>query len=249
MTRFRRLPAVALALLLSSNAWADLKTYDVDPQYQQEIFNALRSVLEPQGQLAAGRVQLLPSGQILVNADAETLKQVEQVLQAVRTKSVAAAPRIALRYWGVFGAPSQSAAAKNVGSPPPAALNDVLSELRRVHGEVAFRVIGTAAVTTNSGQFAAVTGTTLDVDQIAYVQGDTLNANIHMQLSGPAVTEVGSGGENATVRIVPPVGNVQYGDLRLTTMLKRGEFVVLGENHVQAGGTDGPVFYIVHWEE
>ena len=245
-----RLPLIAaLTLLIASNAWADLKTYDVDPQYQQEIFSALRSVLEPQGQLPQGRVQLLPSGQILVNADAETLKQVEQVLQAVRAKSVAAAPRVALRYWGVLGAPTQSAAAKNVGSPPPAALNAVLSELRRVHGEVAFRVIGTAAIATNSGQYGAVKGTTLDVEQTAYVQGDTLNANISMQLSGPALTEVASGADNVTVRIVPQGGNFPYGNLRLTTMLKRGEFVVLGENHVQAGGIDGPVFYIVHWEE
>ena len=111
-----RLPVIALTLLTSTNAWADLKTYDVDPQYQQEIFTALRSVLEPQGLLPAGRVQLLPSGQILVNADADTLKQVEQVMQAVRTKSVAATPRVALRYWGVFAALTKSPDANRIGS-------------------------------------------------------------------------------------------------------------------------------------
>ena len=88
MTRFRLL-AAALALLISSNAWADLKTYDVDPQYSQEIFAALREVLQGQG-----RVQQLPSGQILVNAAPETLAQVDQVLQALRARPVAPAPRL-----------------------------------------------------------------------------------------------------------------------------------------------------------
>jgi len=247
MTRIS-LTAAAFALLIVSNASADLRTYDVPPQYQQEVFAALREVLNVPT-TEGGRVERLPSGQIVVNAEPEVLDQVEVILKAIREKGVVAAPRVALRYWGVLGAPTQSAAAKNVGSPPPAALNAVLSELRRVHGEVAFRVIGTAAVTTNSGQYGEVKGTTLDVEQTAYVQGDTLNANISMRLSGPALTEVASGPDNVTVRIAPQVGNFPYGNLRLTTMLKRGEFVVLGENHVQAGGIDGPVFYIVHWEE
>lgn len=239
------LPVIALTLLTSTNAWADLKTYDVDPQYQQEIFSALRSVLEPQGQLSQGRVQLLPSGQILVNADAETLKQVEQVLQAVRTKSVVAAPRVALRYWGVFAAQAKSPATNGIGSPPPAELNDVLSELRRLHGEVSFRVIGTAAVTTTSGQYGEVKGTTLSVEQTAYAQGDTLNANISMELAG----QLPSAPQGPIVTVPFGTGNVPFGNLRLSTTLKRGEFVVLGENHVQAGQLDGPVFFIVHWEE
>jgi hypothetical protein len=240
-----RLPVIALTLLTSTNAWADLKTYDVDPQYQQEIFTALRSVLEPQGLLPAGRVQLLPSGQILVNADADTLKQVEQVMQAVRTKSVAATPRVALRYWGVFAALTKSPDANRIGSAPPAVLNDVLSELRKLHGDATFRVIGTAAVTTTSGQLGQVRGTTLSVEQTAYVQGDTLNANISMELAGPLLAPP----PGPIVTVPFGAGNVPFGNLRLSTTLKRGEFVVLGENHVQAGQIDGPVFFIVHWEQ
>ncbi|HEY3517286.1 MAG TPA: hypothetical protein VGL98_09600 [Gammaproteobacteria bacterium] len=239
------LPVIALTLLTSTNAWADLKTYDVDPQYQQEIFSALRSVLEPQGQLPQGRVQLLPSGQILVNADAETLKQVDEVLQAIRTKSVAATPRVALRYWGIFAAPAKSPATTSVGSPPPGVLNDVLSELKRLHGDVTFRVIGTAAVTTTSGQYGEVKGTTLSIEQTAYVQGDTLNANISMELTG----QLSSAPQGPIVTVPFGNGNVPFGNLRLSTTLKRGEFVVLGENHVRAGEIDGPVFFIVHWEE
>ncbi len=236
MTRFR-LTAIALPLLFSSNAWADLKTFDVDPQYQQEVFAALKDVLIPEGVImkANGRVQLLPSGQILVNADAETLAQVEQVLQAIRTRSVAMAPRAALRYWGVLGTRAQEGTSDTIGARPPAALNDVLSELRRLHGDLTFRVLGTAAVATNSGQYGEVEGTTLSVGQTAHVQGDTLNAEISMELS--------------TVSPPPMIGPFNVGELRLRTTLRRGEFVVLGEGQVQERGLEGAVFYIVHWAE
>lgn len=231
-----RSSAVALILLVAGTAQADLRTFDVDPQYQQEVFAALTDVLTPDPQRglimeAHGRVELLPSGQILVNADTATLEQVEQVLQAIRTRGTAAAPRASLRYWAVLGAPTQ--AGNGAGTPPPPVLDDVLAELRAMHGDLSFRVIGSAALVTASGQFGEIEGMTLSVEQTAFVQGDTLNANISIELKA-----------NATL---PMVGTVQIGDLALRTTLQRGEFVVLGESHMQRG-VEGPVFYIVHWE-
>jgi hypothetical protein len=240
MTRFRLL-TVALALLMSPSAWADLKTYDIDPQYQQEIFAALTDILTPdpaRGLImdAHGRVELLPSGQILVNASAETLEQVERVLQAIRTRSVAAAPRASLRYWALFGTSPQPAnAASEPGTSVPTVLNDVLGELKRVHGELTFRVIGSAALVTQSGQHGNVDGTTLSVAQMAHIQSDTLNAEIEMALEGQAPP--------------PMFGRVDLGDLKLRTTLKRGEFVVLGETQLLGSGLDGLVFFIVHWSE
>jgi len=229
-----RLATIALALLVAGNAWADLKTYDVDPQYRDEMYDALRRILEPQGQPTQGRVQLLPSGQILVNADAPTLQQVEQVLQALRARPAPAAPRVALRYWAVLGTRAQSNNADTpVGAPPPAALNDVLAELKRLNGELTFRVIGAAAVATNSGQFGEIQGTPLSVEQTANVQGDTLNVAISMKLTETAGLPIGQ--------------SVQLGSLDLRTALDRGEFVVLGESHIPR--YDGPVFFIVHWEK
>jgi hypothetical protein len=218
-----RLPAVALALLLSSNAWADLKTYDVDPQYSQEIFAALQDVLQGQG-----RVQQLPSGQILVSADAGTLAQVDQVLQALRARPAAAAPRVELQYWVVLG--SRTPAANPPGTTPPNALNDVLAELKRVHGDLQFRVMGTTSLTTQSGQRGEIGGSPLHVDQTTFVQGDTLNARIEMMLT-------------STVPDGPPPNILEVG-----TSLRRGEFVVLGQSEsAGAGGPSSPVFFIVHW--
>ena len=229
MTRFR-LPMIALALLISSNAWAELRTYDVDPQFQQEIFSALNNILNSSAPgvvngASYGRVQLLPSGQLLVNAEPETLQQVEHVLEAIQTRAVSAAPRAELRYWAVLG--NRTAAATQLGSPVPSALNDVLGELKRMHGDLQFRVLGTAALTTQSGQQGEIGGAKLQVEQTTFVQGDALNAELDLVLpwlpDGPITT------------------------LTVKTSLRRGEFVVLGESEIIGGGVDGPVFFIVHW--
>ena len=220
MTRLR-LPAFALALSIASNAWADLKTYDVDPQYSQEIFAALKNVLEGQG-----RVQQLPSGQILVNAAPETLAQVDQVLQALRARPATASPRVELQYWAVLG--SRGAGANPPGTAPPSALNEVITELKRMHGDLQFRVLGTTSLTTQSGQRGEIGGSPLHVDQTTFVQGDTLNARIEMMLT-------------SMVPNGPPPNMLEVG-----TSLRRGEFIVLGQSELVGGGLDGPVFFIVH---
>jgi len=244
MTRLR-LPAVALAVLIASNAWADLKTYDIDPQYQQEIYTALRRVLDSGGP-TSGKVELLPSGQLLVNASPETLEQVEKVMQTLRSRPAPPAPRVELQYWAVLGTRAGTANAPAQRGPnvsvvgsrspadlpaPPSALNDVLAQLKRLHGDLQFRVLGTTSLMTQSGQRGEIGGSPLRVDQTTFVQGDTLNARIEMMLTsttpdGPAPNQVTVG-----------------------TSLRRGEFVVLGQSELVGGGLDGPVFFIVHWPD
>ena len=122
-----------------------------------------------------------------------------------------------------------------VGTPVPSVLNDVLAELERMHGDLTFRVIGTAALATESGQKGEISGPTLSVEQTAYVQGDTLNADIRMILQARVGGPAG------------PAPTSSIGNLTVRTTLGRGQFVVVGENAAQGGGLDGPVFYIVHW--
>jgi hypothetical protein len=185
---------------------------------------------------ALGRVQLLPSGQLLVNAPPEALVQVEQVLQTIRNRPVTATPRVDLRYWAVLG--TRGSVANPPGTATPSSLNGVLGELERLHGDLTFRVIGTAALTSNSGQHGEVSGMALGVKQTAFVQGDTLNATIEMSLTGRRPTA--PTGEEEQFRI----GNVE-----VRTALRRGEFVVLGQSDRVGEGVDGPVFFIVHWPE
>jgi hypothetical protein len=239
MIGLRRLVTV-LALTVSATAGAELKTYDVPPQLQQEIYAALERILNASGPGIVqggsyGRVQLLPSGQIIVNAPPETLEQVDQVLAAIRTRPAAAVPRADLYYWAVLG--SRAAASDPPGTPPPSSLNDVLDELRRLHGDLQFRVIGSASLATESGIPGSVSGTALEVDQSAYVQGETLNASIRMRLQGRQRAEA------------PGPEQFDIGSIHVQTALRRGEFVVLGQSEVGVGGLDGPVFFIVHWPE
>jgi hypothetical protein len=222
---------LGLALLASSTARADLKTYDVDAQYRQEVYAALQRILNNgagDGK-TPGMVELLPTGQLLVNGPPEALTQVEAVLASLRARPVDAAPRVTLRYWAVLGSRDASNAAAYPGSAPPPVLNPVLAELKPLHGELVFRVIGAAAVTTESGQPGQVNGTAFDVEQRAYVQGDTLNAWIEMELRGT----------------VPSPDGYELGSLEVQTTLRRGEFVVLGESNFR----DGPIFFIVHWPQ
>ena len=134
MTRFR-LGFIALLFGISSNAWADLRIFDVEPRYQQEIYDALRAVLVSNPQFLStgstfGNVDLLASGQIMVNASQETLNQVEQVIKAISARPVAATPRASLRYWAVLGTRAPANTANGVGAPPPPVLNDVLESSR-----------------------------------------------------------------------------------------------------------------------
>jgi hypothetical protein len=240
MARARSLLA-ALLCLVSSSAWADLRTYDVDSQYRQEIFSALRNLLNPDpAALNAqtgtyGTVQLLPSGQILVNANASTLEQVEQLLSAIRARPAVATPRVTLRYWAVLGTSAGTTVTGRPGSTrPPSGLQEVLTELKRFHGDLQFQVIGTAAVVSESGQPGEIEGSPLSASQRAHVQGDTLNAEIRIELN--QVFENGLRGDALS-------------ELEVRTSLKRGEFVVLGETTQQGSGFDGTLFYIVHWPE
>jgi hypothetical protein len=236
-----RLTGIGLSLLISSNAWADLRIFDVGLQHQQEVYRALANVLNPAtvggGSQTYGTVQQLPNGQILVNAQPEALDQVEQVVKAIRERPVAAAPRVTLRYWAVLGTRTPANAANAIGTPPPPILNDVLAELKRLNGDLTLRVIGTAAVTTDSGQEGEVTANTMSVKQQPQVQGETLNAYMRIHVQGGAGTPD------------PDDPRFPVGEIELRTTLRRGEFVVLGESHFEGGGLEGPVSYIVHWED
>jgi hypothetical protein len=238
-----RLAAICLSLLMSSVASADLRIFDVDQQ-QQEVFVAIRNVLNRAtvGDFQSnGTAEQLPNGQILVNANPEVLEQIDEVIKGIRGQPVGPAPRVTLRYWVVLGTRSPATAANALGTAPPPVLNDVLTELRRLNGDLTFRVIGTAAVASASGQRGEVEGMTLSIEQRAFVQGDALNAEIEMNVrgrrAGPAPGTPG-----------PPAGSeFQIGTLTVRTPLQRGEFVVLGESALQSEGIDGQVFYVVHW--
>ncbi len=180
----------------------------------------------------------MPTGQILVDAAQPTLMQIDAIIKSISERPITATPRVSLRYWAVLGTRAAASTTNAVGTPPPAVLNDVLAELKRFNGDLTFRVIGTAAVLSESGQRGEIEGMTLSVKQTAYAQGDALNANIEMDLRG-----------RVPAPPAPEGIDFHIGTLKVRTGLQRGEFVVLGESTLQGSGLDGPVFYIVHWAD
>jgi len=220
--------ASAGLLLAATAARADLQTYDVDIQIAQEVVGALNNALAQQcgillveqQRVANCSAQLLPSGQLLVQAPAPSQQQVAAVLKAVAAHRAAPAPRLTLRYWVVVGAPG---AADNERLPL-APLKPVLQQLERTHGDLGFKIEGTVSVTSESGTKAEANGGPLGVSQRARAVGDnSLSADVELFL--PAATQ----------------------QLRVTVTITRGEYVVLGEQSNAEGA--GSTFYIVNWPE
>lgn len=242
MRHFRK--ALLLAgLFFSLNAAAELKVYDVDPKYRQEVYSALRGVLMREHD-PKGSVELLPTGQILIDTDAANHAQVVTVLDAISAHQAEAAPRVTLRYWAVLGSPTGAQEADI-----PDMLADTVDELRRVHGDLAFRVVANASLLTESGQSGNMSGDRFSVSQLAYVQGETLNADLRINYE--YLVETGRFDSNAEG--VNPFATMQRRQLgvQINTSMAQDEFVVVGENSVDIETGDdaiqGTIFYIVHW--
>jgi len=127
----------------------------------------------------------------------------------------------------------------------PAILSDVLDELRRVHGNLAFRLYGNATVVSDSGQSGRLRGDTLSINQLAYVQQSMLNVELSIEFEYGVLTAQVPG--NGQTNPFNTVQRFQQG-VNLDTSLKPNEFVVVGENTMRvADGIDGTIFYIVQW--
>jgi hypothetical protein len=240
MKQFRLL-ILLVCMAFSANARADIKVYDVHPSYVDEVYDVLRNVLQS-GSGANSLVQLLPSGQILVNTTPELHQQVVAVLDAIG--EAGPTPRVTLQYWVVFGAPELQNAVDT-----PGALDDVLDEIRGVHGPLSFSLLGNATLVTDSGMGGQTNGE-LNIRQMAYVQGSRLNAELNITFNYDVVVD--------NSELFDAQGNRRnfsqwtQQSISINTSMEQGEFVVVGENSISGNvagqsDTDGTIFYIVHW--
>jgi hypothetical protein len=149
---------------------------------------------------------------------------------------------VTLRYWVVLGT---SAAQPPPGDTPPPILDDVLTELKRAHGNLTFRVLGTATLVTESGQHGEVESQPLGAAQSVYVRGQTASAAIRLRFveSRPPLPARTLEQQQVFQTIPGPYS----GNINLNVTLERGEFLVLGESTVRTLQLDGTLFYIAHW--
>lgn len=249
MKRFRIL-LVLLGLLSASKALADLQIYEVDSQYREEVFRALRGVLTPENGLVAGQIQMLPTGQILIDTNAQRHGQIAAILEEIASYQAEATPRVMLRYWAVLGShEAQQNLPATAETAVPPVLSDVLAELERVHGDLEFRLIGNASLVSESGQEGNLSGNPLTIRQTARVQGSTLNASLSIDYRYTAIIGQYQGNEGAQ-----PFTTQQMfqQSIRIDTSIAANEFVVVGESTVRpntsnAGEIAGTIFFIVHW--
>jgi hypothetical protein len=243
----RTLAPLAL-LLIAATASADTVVYDLDAKNAKEIAQALRSVLEaqclsgpdsnPVTNASRCRVELLPTGQLLVEAPPASQQQVAAVLKAIAARNAAPLPRVELQYWVIYGAPGKPAGADASLKPPTA----VLQQLERAHGDLSFSVLDTVSLTTQPGGIGVARGGSLSIDEGTHSSGADLDLNAHLQFAPRALF---------------PDLNV---DLKVSVTIKRGEFVVLGERtavevHGEPGKAEfdvrqkpGMLFFVVHWQ-
>ena len=240
----RTLLLTGMALLAAAAAQAETRLYSVDATNAKEIADALAGVVRaqeacpPQLNAQGGVVQirchveLLPTGQIIVEAPGSVHAQIAAVLKAIDARDAEPTPRITLRYWVIAGFEGRAP------TPPPSGLAPVITQLQRLHGNLSFALEESATLTTESGSNAFSSEGELEVQNTVAVNGDSVRAEIHLEFNQR-----------------PGAGCAQAGcqpfrqELGLTTTIRRGEYLVFGERAFDTPDGRGTMFYVVNWPE
>jgi hypothetical protein len=244
--KLQTLLLVGLAVLAAAAAQAETRLYTIDSRNAEEIAKALGNVVRaqeacPPRMTSAGsvvqmscHVELLPTGQIIVEAPGEVHAQIAAVLKAIEAQGAEPTPRITLRYWVISGVDED----KTARAPQPAGIEPVLAQLRRLHGNLTFAVEESASLTTESGTGATSNEGELEVQNTVFANGDTVRAEIRLdfrQDPGRACAQAQGGCQ--------PFRQ----ELGLTTTIRRGEYLVFGERAFDTPDGRGTMFYVVHW--
>lgn len=171
----------ALVLLLALTplaSRADMRVYDVDASSRQEVLRVLKSLLSSEVDPSRypqlyGRVEMLPSGQIVIDASPERHAEITSLLEAIGRKGVAEAPPVMLVYWALVGVPGAEDS-DNV----PDVLAPVTRQLEARHGPLGFSVADAASIVSASGEPATVESDDWEVVQTVYPNQGRVNAEI-----------------------------------------------------------------------
>jgi hypothetical protein len=233
-------------LAVATTAAADTAVYDLDAKNAREIAQALQGVLAAQcqqpgsgnGNAGACHLELLPTGQLLVAAPDGAQAQVAAVLKAIAARNAAPTPRVTLQYWVISGAPGKPDASDPALKP----LNAVLQQLEKLHGELGFKVEDSVMLTTQSGTSASNGGGSFEVRENVRAAGDSVTADVRLKFTrmAPAPQQ----NQGAPYVFVP-----SQSELSVSTAIKRGEYLVLGEGKLDTADRPGTLFYVVHWPE
>ena len=212
----------AICILVATPALSEMQLYDVEAEYRQEVFEVLRGILRGNISPSApayGRVEMLPTGQILIDAAAEKHAEIAALLDSIASQSVAETPTITLRYWVLFGV----VGTENQTALPPM-LDGVIREWESAHGKLGVTVLDVARLVGRSGHPTALQSQRMEIYQKAYASQNRINAEIMIQHQY----------QELEVEV-----SLKHGDF-----LVLGETTVENEK-----GVKGTIVFVVHWPE
>ncbi|HEX5047777.1 MAG TPA: hypothetical protein VFX89_11705 [Gammaproteobacteria bacterium] len=244
-----KLKTLALfGIAVASTAAAEPAVYDLGPSNARETAEAINRAVqalcsrpggETNGVAGSCRAELLATGQLLVEAPAPAQAKIAEVLKAIAARGAAPTPRITLQYWVISGAPGKPDASDPALKP----LNAVLQQLEKLHGELGFKVEDSLTLTTQSGTNASNNGRSFEVSESVRAAGDTVDADIRLKFTRMMPTALPQGGPTSV--FVP-----SQSELSVSTAIRRGEYLVLGEGKFfNTPDQSGTLFYVVHWPE
>jgi hypothetical protein len=240
--------APAALTLVAAAAAADTAVYDLPPNNAKETAEAIDNALHAQcgvpyeqGVMSKCRAELLPTGQLLVEAPVNSQAKIAEVIKAIAARGAAPTPRVTLQYWVISGAPGKPDAADPALKP----LNPVLQQLEKLHGDLGFKVEDSVMLTTQSGSGARNSGGSFEVTENVRANGDSLNADVQLSFTRMPSFPRQNQPQNQQIQVFQPFQS----QLSVSTVLKRGEYVVLGERTFNMPDQSGTLFYVVHWPE
>lgn len=216
---------IMICLLLGAPALqAEMQLYEVNFQYRQEVYQALSAILESDqaGKENYGQVEMLPTGQILVDAPEDTQKQVARVIAAIGQQDNEPPPSVTLRYWILFA--GEGEAANQTNKAALKTLQPVIKDLKKIYGDINFQVLDSLSLVSETGSRAHLNGHRMRVEQRVLYNQNQINATIEISYHSPRPQNLG-----------------------VKVSLKRGEFLVLGESTIKTQENSGQMFYIVSW--
>ena len=212
----------AICILAATPALSEMQLYDVEAEYRQEVFEVLRGILRGNISPSApayGRVEMLPTGQILIDAAVEKHAEIAALLDSIASQSVTETPTITLRYWVLFGV----VGTENQTALPPM-LDGVIREWESAHGKLGVTVLDVARLVGRSGHPTALQSQRMEIYQKAYASQNRINAEIMIQHQY----------QELEVEV-----SLKHGDF-----LVLGETTVENEK-----GVKGTIVFVVHWPE
>jgi hypothetical protein len=236
-----KLRALALlGIVVTASASADTAVYDLGTNNAKETAEAINNALHAQCGIPTGsenvaimskcRADLLPTGQLLVEAPAASQAKIAEVLKAIAARDAAPTPRVTLQSWvlsGMAGRPDSV-------DPALRPLSAVLQQLERLHGELGFAIEDSATLVSQSGTVGLSGGGPFSVTQNVRANGNDLSGGLRISFQRPPTAQ----------------------NLSLEVSMKRGEYLVLGERTFSVEDETavsktrrGTLFYIVHWPE